>query len=40
LLSLLMFQPDYIKLLIEIGEADFETRADDVDAMLEGTEVP
>jgi NTE family protein len=40
LLSLLMFQPDYLKLLIEIGEADFEARAGDVDALLEGKEVP
>lgn len=40
MLSLLMFQPDYIKLLLEIGEADFEARADDVDALLEGREVP
>lgn len=40
LLSLLMFQPDYIKLLVEIGEADFESRAEDVDALLEGREVP
>jgi NTE family protein len=40
LLSLLMFQPDYIKLLIEIGEADFAARAEDVDALLEGQEVP
>jgi NTE family protein len=34
LLSLLMFQPDYLKRLLEIGEADFEARAADVAAML------
>jgi NTE family protein len=35
LLSLLMFDPDYLKALIEIGEADAAARADDIRAMLE-----
>jgi NTE family protein len=39
LLALLMFQPDYIKRLLDLGEADFEARAADVDAMLAGKEV-
>jgi NTE family protein len=30
LLSLILFQPDYVKALIEIGEADGEAHADDV----------
>ena len=34
LLSLLMFQPDYLTRLIEIGEADAEARADDIRALL------
>jgi NTE family protein len=34
LLSLLMFQPEYLKRLLEIGEADFEARAADVDALI------
>ena len=34
LLSLLMFQPEYVKRLIEIGEADMEARAADVDALV------
>ena len=34
LLSLLMFDPEYLKTLMEIGEADAETRADDIDAVL------
>jgi len=40
LLSLLMFQPDYLKRLMEIGEADFEARASDVAALLERKEAP
>ena len=40
LLSLLMFQPEYLKQLMEIGEADMEARADDVAALLAGGEVP
>jgi NTE family protein len=35
LLSLLMFQPDYLTRLIEIGEADAEARADDIARLLE-----
>ncbi|HEX2253183.1 MAG TPA: patatin-like phospholipase family protein [Thermoanaerobaculia bacterium] len=38
-LSLLMFQPDYLQQLIEIGEADAEARADDLDRLL-GTDAP
>ena len=34
LLSLLMFQAEYVKRLIERGEADMEARASDVDALL------
>ena len=34
LLSLLMFQPDYLTHLIEIGEADAEARVDDIRALL------
>jgi NTE family protein len=40
LLSLLMFHPDYVKRLLEIGEADFAARAEDVDALLERRDVP
>ena len=35
LLSLLMFQPDYVSRLIEIGEADAEARVDDIGALLD-----
>ncbi len=35
LLSLLMFQPEYLTRLIEIGEADAEARADDIRALLD-----
>ena len=35
-LSLLMFQPDYLKTLIEIGERDAEARADEIDRFMEG----
>jgi NTE family protein len=38
LLSLLLFQPEYLRRLMEIGERDFEARAADVDALLEGSE--
>ena len=34
LLSLLMFQPDSLTRLIEIGEADAEARVDDIRAVL------
>jgi len=33
-LSMLMFQPDYIARLIELGEADAHARADEIDAFL------
>jgi NTE family protein len=36
LLSLMMFQPDYLTRLIELGEADAEARRDDLDAFLAG----
>lgn len=39
LLSLVMFQPEYLRRLIDIGEHDFEQRAADVDALLERTDV-
>ena len=35
LLSLLMFQPDYIARLMEIGEADGEAGADQIDELLD-----
>jgi len=35
LLSLLMFQPDYIARLMEIGEADAEAEADHIDGLLD-----
>ena len=35
LLSLLMFQPDYIARLMEIGEADAEAGADQIDELLD-----
>jgi NTE family protein len=34
LLSLLMFDPEYLKALMAIGEADAEVRADEIDAVL------
>jgi NTE family protein len=39
MLSLLMFQPDYIAKLIELGEADARTRADDIDAFIQRGEI-
>ena len=36
ILSLLMFQENYLGRLIELGEADAEARADDIDAFLNG----
>lgn len=38
LLSLLMFEPGYLKRLMEIGEADGESRADDIAALLQPSE--
>ncbi len=35
-LSLLMFQPDYLSALIDLGEADAEARRDEIAALLEG----
>ncbi|MEX2571152.1 MAG: patatin-like phospholipase family protein [Gemmatimonadota bacterium] len=34
ILSMLMFQPDYIRRLVELGEADAEARAAEIDAFL------
>ena len=39
LLSLLMFDPEYLKRLMEIGEADGEARADDIAALLQPSRV-
>jgi NTE family protein len=36
LLSLLMFQPDYLQKLIEIGEADAEARIEEIATLVEG----
>ena len=36
LLSLVMFQPDYLRRLIEMGETDAEARADEVLAFVDG----
>lgn len=36
LLSLLMFQPDYIRALIEVGEKDAEARHGEIAALLGG----
>ena len=33
-LSLLLFQPDYLTRLIEIGEADAEARSEEIDAFI------
>jgi NTE family protein len=38
LLSLLMFQPDYLTRLIDLGEADAEARRGEIEALLEGTQ--
>jgi NTE family protein len=38
LLSLLMFEPGYLKRLMEIGEADGEARANDIVALLQPSE--
>lgn len=35
-LSLVLFQPDYLKALIEVGEADAEARANEIAAFLTG----
>lgn len=40
LLSLLMFDPEYLKALMAIGEADGEARADDIDAILKTAPAP
>jgi hypothetical protein len=34
MLSLLMFQPEYLARLIELGEADARARAAEIDAFL------
>ncbi|MEK7721531.1 MAG: patatin, partial [Elusimicrobiota bacterium] len=36
LLSLLMFQPDYLRRLIKLGEADAEARQNEVEDFLKG----
>jgi len=36
LLSLLMFQPDYIRALIEVGERDAEARHEEIAALISG----
>jgi NTE family protein len=36
ILSLVMFQPDYVTALIELGEADADARRDEIDAFIEG----
>jgi NTE family protein len=36
ILSMLMFQPDYIRRLIELGEVDAEVRAAEIDAFIRG----
>jgi NTE family protein len=36
LLSFLMFQPDYVRRLIDIGEADAEARREEIGAFLDG----
>ncbi|HLT47079.1 MAG TPA: patatin-like phospholipase family protein [Rubricoccaceae bacterium] len=38
-LSMLLFEPDYLRLLVEIGEADAEAQADEIAAFLDA-EVP
>jgi NTE family protein len=38
LLSLLMFQPDYLSRLIELGEADAEARREEIKDFLENTQ--
>lgn len=37
-LSLVLFQPDYLRTLMEIGEADAEARSDEIEAFLYGTD--
>lgn len=38
LLSLLMFQPDYLSRLIELGEADAQARQDEIENFLKGAQ--
>lgn len=40
LLSLLMFQPDYLTRLIELGEADAEARSNEIEALIAPTPQP
>ncbi len=35
-----MFEPEYLKRLMDIGEADLDARADDVAALLQGAGTP
>lgn len=37
-LSLILFQPDYLRALMDIGEADAETRVDEIEAFLYGND--
>jgi len=39
-LSLVMFEPDYLERLMELGESDGEARAQEVDAFLAGEQLP
>ena len=39
-LSLVMFEPDYIRHLIELGERDADARAKELDAFLAGEQLP
>jgi len=40
LLSLVMFQPDYLRRLLELGEQDAEARAAEIEAFLDGATTP
>ena len=40
LLSLVLFQRDYLRRLIEVGEADAERRGDELLALVDGDELP
>jgi NTE family protein len=39
-LSLILFQPDYVCALIEIGESDARARADEIEEFLHSDEAP
>lgn len=40
LLSMVMFQPEYLRRLVELGEADAEAQAAELEAFITGTAVP